>query len=71
MVAVNVAPFEIEVTTRHGDLVRADVYWELDLIDIKYWVGIDVRRSGGAGSLRRSEDGSTGIFSVPSKGGRH
>jgi uncharacterized protein len=26
MVAVNVAPFEVEVTTRHGDLVRADVY---------------------------------------------
>ena len=26
MVAVNVAAFEIEVRTRHGDLVRADVY---------------------------------------------
>ncbi len=26
MVDVNVAPFEIEVTTRHGDVVRADVY---------------------------------------------
>ena len=26
MVAVNVAPVEIETTTRHGDLVRADVY---------------------------------------------
>jgi uncharacterized protein len=23
---VNVEPFEIEATTRHGDLVRADVY---------------------------------------------
>jgi len=26
MVDVNVSPFEIEVRTRHGDLVRADVY---------------------------------------------
>lgn len=26
MVAVNVEPFEIETTTRHGDVVRADVY---------------------------------------------
>ena len=26
MVDVNVSPFEIEVLTRHGDLVRADVY---------------------------------------------
>jgi len=26
MVDVNVSPFEIEVHTRHGDLVRADVY---------------------------------------------
>ena len=26
MVDVNVTPFEIETTTRHGDLVRADVY---------------------------------------------
>jgi hypothetical protein len=26
MVAVNVAAFEIEVRTRHGDVVRADVY---------------------------------------------
>jgi predicted acyl esterase len=26
MVEVNVAPFEIETTTRQGDVVRADVY---------------------------------------------
>ena len=26
MVAVNVQPFEIETVTRHGDVVRADVY---------------------------------------------
>jgi uncharacterized protein len=26
MVAVNVQPFEIETTTRHGNVVRADVY---------------------------------------------
>ena len=26
MVAVSVEPFEIETTTRRGDLVRADVY---------------------------------------------
>ena len=26
MVDVTVAPFEIETVTRHGDLVRADVY---------------------------------------------
>jgi predicted acyl esterase len=26
MVKVNVTPFEIETTTRHGDVVRADVY---------------------------------------------
>lgn len=26
MVDVNVQPFEIEVRTRHGDIVRADVY---------------------------------------------
>jgi predicted acyl esterase len=26
MVEVNVTPFEIETTTRHGHIVRADVY---------------------------------------------
>lgn len=26
MVDVNVTPFEVEVRTRHGDFVRADVY---------------------------------------------
>jgi len=30
MVDVNVSPFEIEVRTRHGDLVRADVYLPRD-----------------------------------------
>ena len=30
MVDVNVTPFEIETTTRHGDLVRADVYLPKD-----------------------------------------
>jgi uncharacterized protein len=29
MVDVNVQPFEIEVRTRHGDLVCADVYFPL------------------------------------------
>ena len=31
MVMVNVAPIEIETTTRHGDLVRADVYLPKDI----------------------------------------
>ncbi len=30
MVDVSVAPFEIEVRTRHGDMVRADVYLPKD-----------------------------------------
>jgi hypothetical protein len=30
MVDVNVKPFEIETRTRHGDLVRADVYLPRD-----------------------------------------
>lgn len=30
MVDVNVTPFEIEVTTRHGDRARADVYLPKD-----------------------------------------
>jgi uncharacterized protein len=33
MVAVNVKPFEIEVRTRAGDLVRADVYLPADAAD--------------------------------------
>jgi hypothetical protein len=30
MVAVNVQPFEIETRTRHGNVVRADVYLPKD-----------------------------------------
>jgi uncharacterized protein len=30
MVDANVAPFEVEVRTRNGDLVRADVYLPSD-----------------------------------------